>query len=893
MVFPASPTSAEPFPWEYDLAQDLITLPKNHSPAPYVADWNNDGNDDLVVGMRGADQYGGIAVYLRNADGTLQEPFSGFTSGNASSVIGFALYFRPVVVDWNGDGAKDLIFGQLYGSKGTVYCANQGNDSAPVFHGDDCSQLRTVSNILVGETTGSTTAYVSPEAVDWDNDDDLDLLVGTGAVANEKGVRLYLNSGSTTGPILDDPVFVISKSTTSGLAFENYYEPAVADIDDDGRKDLLIGGSRNGSTQEFVMRQCLNEGTDATPSFSSCSFKFLPGLVNNVIDFHDWDDDGYLDLFRGFQSAFITNPVTYFHGKGPDTDGDGIADSLDNCPDVSNPANLKLDRVNPVQIDTDGDELGDACDPDDDSDTIVDASDNCIWTPNPDQSDVDVDGRGDVCDPLDDRTGQPGVGSYEWEQANKHDWGRKPVILLRADAMSQGYRQAIAEALTIEALDRGLPFSLAVIPWNEDVYVGSVGADFLRAYGNNPDLEIVQHGTYHVCMLLGGGGGANEFDCGMDAAESFNLMRVGYDSLLASVGGADFYGQPLTGFIPPADAYNEASTEAMMALGYRYISSAYYREAPNFIYFDEDGLLHLPWSQIACGNGAATWTDCHTTIVEAHSGVDCDDEAICKPTEDGKDYSDWEQFADNSLADRCHYDMTERYGVCSILFELTSYDADFSQGTLDPVAFQGYQQTLDELEALAAETDAVFMTLGQYAASLMITDEQAPEITINIPAAIEYEHHETLTLDFSATDDLSGVYAIEATLDGESVNSGDQINLLDLGLGEHVLSVRAEDTAGNASEQSVTFTVVATIDSLQASVQILLDAGEIDNPGIARSLLAKLDAAEAAAARGNLNAADNQLNAFIREVEAQRDKSISDIAAVLLLTDAAYVRDSL
>ncbi|MDD5043112.1 MAG: thrombospondin type 3 repeat-containing protein [Patescibacteria group bacterium] len=58
-----------------------------------------------------------------------------------------------------------------------------------------------------------------------------------------------------------------------------------------------------------------------------------------------------------------------------DVDGDGVADSLDNCPAVAN-AN---------QLDVDGDGTGDACD-------------NCPSIANPDQADADNDGRGSVCD---------------------------------------------------------------------------------------------------------------------------------------------------------------------------------------------------------------------------------------------------------------------------------------------------------------------------------------------------------------------------------------------------------------------------------------------------------------------------------------------------------------
>ncbi|WP_418607678.1 FG-GAP repeat domain-containing protein [Georgenia sp. SUBG003] len=554
--------AAAPVPWEHDTTIDLLALAKNSAPAPTVADWDGDGQDDLVVGLRSSAQLGGVAVALREDDGDLAPPVSVFDSGTATSTTGWTLYMRPAVGDWDGDGDQDLLVGTYYSNKGVLLCENVADGGAPVVRGEDCEPLRTAAGAVVGATTGSTVGYASPELVDWDLDGDLDLLVGTGASAAEKGVRLYRNVGSAGAPVLAAPESVVARATTPGLAAESYFEPTVVDIDDDGRRDLLIAGDQVGSAREFTLHECLNTGTDGAPSFTACTPSRLPGLVSNVVAAADWDDDGYLDLLRGFHSGYITNPVTLLHGKAPDGDGDGVSDSIDNCATVPNAPDLMLDKANPVQIDTDRDGLGDVCDEDDDGDVVVDTTDNCPLTTSEDQADVDGDGRGDACDARDDRPGHPGTGTYEVEQADRIEWGRKPVIMLRADAMSVGYRSEIAEALSTEALDRGLPFSLALIPWDTARLDGSDTPEFLNSVIADPNFEVVHHGTYHTCVYTPYvekyGSSASEFDCGMDVSRAFNLLRVGQQAMTDTV-DLDRASHQLTGFIPPTDAYDDAA----------------------------------------------------------------------------------------------------------------------------------------------------------------------------------------------------------------------------------------------------------------------------------------------------------------------------------------------
>jgi hypothetical protein len=92
------------------------------------------------------------------------------------------------------------------------------------------------------------------------------------------------------------------------------------------------------------------------------------------------------------QSGFDLDAVAALHTALPDDrDGDGVADAVDDCPTVADPA----------QTDTDGDGIGDACEVaphDADADGVPDAIDDCPLVANADQRDADRDGIGDACD---------------------------------------------------------------------------------------------------------------------------------------------------------------------------------------------------------------------------------------------------------------------------------------------------------------------------------------------------------------------------------------------------------------------------------------------------------------------------------------------------------------
>jgi len=116
------------------------------------------------------------------------------------------------------------------------------------------------------------------------------------------------------------------------------------------------------------------------------------GMVNvgNALNRTDTDGDGIWDMCDNCPNAY--------NDLQEDEDGDGYGDACDNC----------LGLFNPFQTNTDGDLYGDDCDncpevindlqEDTDADGVGDLCDNCVHFYNPYQEDYDLDGIGDICD---------------------------------------------------------------------------------------------------------------------------------------------------------------------------------------------------------------------------------------------------------------------------------------------------------------------------------------------------------------------------------------------------------------------------------------------------------------------------------------------------------------
>ena len=142
---------------------------------PTAVDWNDDGRMDLVVGALD----GKIHIYQNcGCGGAVPPSFSlSLTSGDLAEENGADLLVSsgrssPVIMDFDGDGKKDLLTGNTNGE--LLLYVNVGTDAAPAFSGYSLITSQGVPIDLAG------TPRSRPFACDWTGDGYLDLLVGAG-----------------------------------------------------------------------------------------------------------------------------------------------------------------------------------------------------------------------------------------------------------------------------------------------------------------------------------------------------------------------------------------------------------------------------------------------------------------------------------------------------------------------------------------------------------------------------------------------------------------------------------------------------------------------------------------------------------------------------------------
>ncbi|WP_187264528.1 FG-GAP-like repeat-containing protein [Pontibacter beigongshangensis] len=257
-----------------------------------------------------------------------------------------------LAIDLDGDGDKDLLMGNVY-CDNLQMMENVGTPAKALMQSLEPSfPLHT----RPAKFNLFTAAYY--EDVTFDGVPDL--LVAPNSSVNEglgemqRAVWLYHNNGAKDKPDFE----FVQEDFLQGQMIDlgEGAFPAFADIDGDGKQDLLIGNAasiRNGKYTASLSLY-LNTGTPAEPAFTLATDDYLGLAANEYLRikpaFADLNNDGVQDLVLTYSRKQINNTrISYI----PNSGGAGKAFQLD-------AAKLQLIRTttdgdSPLFVDVDGD----------------------------------------------------------------------------------------------------------------------------------------------------------------------------------------------------------------------------------------------------------------------------------------------------------------------------------------------------------------------------------------------------------------------------------------------------------------------------------------------------------------------------------------------------------
>ena len=268
-----------------------------------VDDWNDDGLLDIVHG----EEYGTLFV-LPNS-GTKTDPrfvHRQIIRDADGLPIDVGMHAAPLVIDFDGDGAKDLLIGTH--ADRLVFYKNTGNNQARKLvyqgfvNGADGQHISLPAKPIVGrsEQVFKEDYYPVLDSVDWDNDGRMDLLAG-GYVTG----RIYLlrNQGADPDgtPRLGTPVPLEADGKIINVG-DWCAAPTVADFNGDGRMDVISG--TNPSTPEsgasnVFLRYYEGGGSPSSPTLTEKPIPHtgkFPGPALATPRAADLNGDGLTDL---------------------------------------------------------------------------------------------------------------------------------------------------------------------------------------------------------------------------------------------------------------------------------------------------------------------------------------------------------------------------------------------------------------------------------------------------------------------------------------------------------------------------------------------------------------------------------------------------------------------
>ena len=350
-------------------------------------DFDGDGDQDLIVGAGDWTEYGWDNaydsrgrwhngplhgyVYLISNQGSDEQPkYSDkpvklHAGGAAIDVYGWP---SPNFVDFDSDGDLDLLCGEFL--DGFTYFQNVGTRREPEYAAGQ--KLNDVS----GHPLKMHLQMITPTALDWDKDGDVDLIVG-----DEDGrVALVENTGTLRDaqPVFLPPKYFQQQADT--LKFGALATPFAYDWDHDGDEDILCGntagnigyfenlGTQAGGTPRWAACQLIE--TKVHPDAIAKPFRVMAGPSGSIqgpceakwgyttLSVADWDQDGDADIVYNS----ILSKVQWLRNENGQLYESDLTRTPSEMPpawywwQTKTPASITQWRTTPVAIDFDGDD---------------------------------------------------------------------------------------------------------------------------------------------------------------------------------------------------------------------------------------------------------------------------------------------------------------------------------------------------------------------------------------------------------------------------------------------------------------------------------------------------------------------------------------------------------
>ncbi len=264
----------------YTNQSNTTQIAMNPFPCTHYVDVDNDNVMDLVAAPNAFSGENVTSVWLyKNTSATPTVNFS-FVKKNflQEEMIEVGQMSRPILIDYNADGKKDL----LIGSEGVFI----GTGRKPRFHlYENIGTLAQPAFSLVSTDYANLSAVLNgsvfsaiPAPGDIDNDGDIDLFV----VTNGNVISWFENTGGAGNPCN----FSNFKFNHFSINFPSSNPvPQLFDFNNDGKLDLLVS-TKNGRIYYYE-----NNGTTTSPSFT-----LISGAFPNVAlkgDFFTFGLDGF------------------------------------------------------------------------------------------------------------------------------------------------------------------------------------------------------------------------------------------------------------------------------------------------------------------------------------------------------------------------------------------------------------------------------------------------------------------------------------------------------------------------------------------------------------------------------------------------------------------------